>query len=194
MLKMAKIFRVSLTSLLITALPAAAQQVSMGEGISHSPKKILVAFYSYSGNTKDVATEIKNQTGADLFEIETVKPYPTIYNSLTKQAKEEIQEGFKPEIKKTVQNIREYDVIFVGSPSWWSTIAPPVATFLSRHDLSGKTVIPFVTHGGTGLGRNSEDTAKLCPEAMVQKGAAFWGRNAKNSQEDISKWLKSLNL
>ena len=123
-------------------------------------KKILVVYYSRTGTTAQIARYIQESTNADIFEIIPVNAYPDDYDSMTEQAKKEINEGYLPPIKGGLSNISDYDVIFIGSPCWWSTIAPPVSTFLSQHDLAGKTVVPFSTHGGSGLANNAIDTAK----------------------------------
>ena len=112
---------------------------------------------------KYAAAQIQKATGGTLFEIKPVKPYPSEYRECTVQARKEIQEGVRPERAK-VEDMGKYDVIFIGSPNWWSTIAPPVASFLASYDLSGKTVIPFVTHGGGGMarcGRGSEAVSQV---------------------------------
>ncbi|MDR2427128.1 MAG: NAD(P)H-dependent oxidoreductase, partial [Endomicrobium sp.] len=172
--------------------PAAAQ--TQAQDKENNMKKVLVVYYSKSGNTREIAKHIQNETNGDIFEIETVTPYPDDYNTATKQAKEEINKGYKPPIKNKVNNINEYDIIFVGSPNWWSTIAPPVSTFLSEHDLSGKTVVPFCTHGGSGISKCASDTAKLVPKSTVLKGAAFSGYGAKNAQKEVADWIKKLAL
>ena len=132
--------------------------------------------------------------GGDIFEIQIVTPYPAENDSVIKQAKQELEAGFKPPIKAKVTNIKEYDIVFVGSPNWWNTIAPPVMTFLSEHDLSGKTIVPFITHAGSGLGRSATDIAKLAPQATMRDGLALWGKDVKSSQEQVAKWLQDLKL
>lgn len=157
--------------------------------VTISGKRILIVYYSRTGNTETIAKFIQKKTGGELFRVETVMPYPENYRATTEQAKKEINEGYKPPIKTKVKNIKDYDIVFVGSPSWWATIAPPISTFLSEHDLSGKTVIPFVTHGGSGLGNNVENTAKLAPRATVRDAEAFRGASVSNAQNDVNKWL-----
>jgi flavodoxin len=157
-------------------------------------KKVLVTYFSRSGNTRAMAEQIQKVMGGDIFEIQTVTPYPFEYNAVTKQAKQELESGFKPPIKAKVTNIKEYDIVFVGSPNWWNTIAPPVMTFLSEHDLSGKTVVPFITHAGSGMGRSAADIAKLAPQATLRDGLALWGKDVKSSQDQIAKWLQGLKL
>ena len=149
-------------------------------------KKILVAYYSHSGTTKKVAENIHETVGGDLFEIEEDTPYPRDYNSVVKQAKLEIAKGFKPSLKITPPDILDYDLVFIGSPNWWSTIAPPVATFLSGTDFSGKLIAPFITHGGGGLNHTISDIRKLCPGASVLEGLDA------NRRGQLSQWLKSL--
>ena len=151
-------------------------------------KKVLVAFYSYSGTTKDVAKDINRAIGGELFEIKTANAYPQDYNDVVKQAKQELSAGFKPELEYKVANIDDYDLVILGSPNWWSTIAPPVMTFLAGADFSKKTIAPFITHGGGGLNRTVRDIKKLCPDANVLEGFDA------NHRGQLSKWLNSLNI
>jgi flavodoxin len=153
-------------------------------------KKILVAYFSHSGNTREIANQIRQSVGGDIFEIQAVKPYPNDYDAVVEQARQELNSGYKPALKTKVDNIRSYDVIFVGSPSWWSTIAGPVKTFLSEYDLSGKTIVPFCTHEGSGLGRSVADISKLCPKSTLLDGVAIRGSNVKTAQNKISDWLR----
>ena len=159
-----------------------------------SKKKILIAYYSRSGNTKEIANQIHKVVGGDLLEIQTVDPYPSEYEATTKQAKDEINRGYKPAIKTKINNINEYDIIFIGSPNWWSTIAPALTTFLSENDLSGKTIIPFITHGSGGLANCVKDIAKLSPKSTILDGKAFSGSSVKTAQNDVSKWLNEIEI
>lgn len=156
------------------------------------PAKILIAYYSYSGNTRFAAEEIQKATGGTLFEIKPINAYPTDYNICVDQVKKEINASFKPELAKKVEEFDRYEVIFVGTPNWWSTMAPPVAAFLSGYDFSGKTIIPFVTHGGGGMARCESDMQKACPQAVLGKGGAFAGRSIKNSKESLSQWINEV--
>lgn len=182
------------TTLMIGTLAAALMTGAGCSGqdqpkVSAEPAKVLVAYYSWGGNTKYAAAQIQKATGGTLFEIKPVKPYPADYRECTVQAKKEIQEGVKPELATRVEDIGKYDVIFIGSPNWWSSIAPPVATFLSSHDFSGKTVIPFVTHGGGGMARCGEEVRKLCPKSTVLKGGAFAGDGIRTARAALVKWV-----
>lgn len=152
------------------------------------PGKILVAYYSYSGNTRFAAEQIQKDTGGTLFEIKPVKPYPADYNACVELAKREINAGVKPELAEKVKEFDKYDVIFVGTPNWWSTMAPPVLAFLSSYEFSGKTVIPFVTHGGGGMARCETDMRKAVPKAKFGKGRAFSGGSIRHSGDAITNW------
>ncbi|MDR1396649.1 MAG: hypothetical protein LBJ14_02820 [Desulfarculales bacterium] len=151
-------------------------------------KRILIAYYSHSGATRRVAEHIKESTGGDIYEIQELEPYPRDYSAVVNQAKKEIAAGHKPSLNGELPDAADYDVIFIGSPNWWSTIAPPAATFLSSLDLTGKRIIPFITHGGGGLGRTISDIKKLCQAAAVDDGL-----DATRS-ERIPEFVKSLNL
>jgi flavodoxin len=155
-------------------------------------KKILVAYYSHSGNTRTITNLIQKITGSDLFEILPKQPYPENYNKCVEQAKREINSGYKPELKSNIPNLEMYEIIFVGSPNWWSTIAPPVSTFLLGNNFSGKMVIPFCTHGGGGQGRCLTDVAKLTPKSIHHEGIAISGNHANSTQPEIEKWLKNV--
>ena len=156
--------------------------------------KALIIYYSHSGNTRELANLIHKKIGGDTVEIQTVEPYPDEYDAVTKQAKEELNSGFKPALKTKIENIGSYDVIFVGSPNWWSTIAAPVKAFLSGYDLSGKNIAPFITHGGGGVGRSVTDIMALCPSSTVLDGLAVWGTRVNTSRNDVAEWLRKLGM
>jgi len=156
--------------------------------------KILIVYFSHTGNTKVIAGYIKDATGGEIFEIKPVKDYPADYNIVVDQAKKEIDAGFKPELQGKIADIEKYDVIYIGSPNWWNTIAPPVATFLTSYNLKGKTIIPFVTHGGDGLGRTVADIRKLCPGSEVLEGYSCPGTDVANARNDVVKWVKGIKM
>ncbi|HME53323.1 MAG TPA: flavodoxin [Candidatus Lokiarchaeia archaeon] len=160
------------------------------EGSTH----ILVAYFSHSGNTRVIANKIHESVGGDSFEIVAVDPYPTSYDDVVRQAKRELAEGYRPELETKVENMESYNVVFIGSPNWWGTIPMPVATFLSEHDFSGKTLIPFCTHEGSRLGRIVSDITKLCPQSTIRDGLAVRGENVKKAQDDVSAWLRELGM
>lgn len=153
--------------------------------------KSLVLSYSYSGNTRQIAEIIQKLTGADLADIETVRPYPANYNACVKQAEEEVKKGFEPEIKPLSVNIDDYDTIFIGTPVWWYTFSPPVRTILSAWRWEGKTVYPFATHGG-GIGSTFKDFQSFCSGATVKPllDVYFRGSSHKKSEAEIKVWIE----
>lgn len=169
--------------LFLTAGRAPAQNVNE-EGIKKP--EILTVYYSYSGNTRTVAEAIHSYVGGDIFEIKAKGSYPAEYRAMVNQAKQEIQSGYRPELVSFVPDISKYEVIFIGSPNWWGTITPQVSSFLEKHDLAGKTVIPFVTHGGGGAQRTFTDLAVQCKGCkVVQNGWAGYGGETSG----LTEWL-----
>ena len=156
-------------------------------------KKVLVAYFSWSGNTKSVAEKIQSQTGGDIFEIIPQKPYPTDYHDTTVIAKQEKENNVKPPLKNNI-DVSGYDVIFVGTPAWWYTMAPPVMTFLEENNFSGKTVVPFVTHGGGGGYTIDKDMAALAKGAKVLSPFVVYGRGGATVNADITKWIDGLSF
>jgi flavodoxin len=154
--------------------------------------KILVAYFSWSGNTRAIAEQIHQAVGGDLFEIKTVNPYPEEYHPTTEAAKQEQESNARPVLAVQVNDMDSYDVVFVGYPIWWGTLPMTLFTFLEQYDFSGKTIIPFCTHEGSALGRSIADIKKLCPRSTVREGLAIRGRNAGNAQSDIAAWLKKI--
>lgn len=125
-------------------------------------KKLLIVYYSVSnGNTKRIAEQMQKATGADLARIETVKPYTGSYDAIVEQGQREVDQGYQPSIKPLSVNIKDYDVVAIGTPTWWYTMAPAVLSFLKSCDWNGKTVIPFQTHGGWP-GHTLKDMKDVC--------------------------------
>jgi len=155
---------------------------------------ILVVYFPRSGNTRKIANLILQEVGGTIHEIRPEVPYPNSYDAVLDQAQKEIQAGYKPALQSTLDHIESYDMVFVGSPNWWSTIAPPVATFLSEYDLSGKTIVPFCTHGGGGLGRIGRDIAKLCPQSTILSSFEIYGGGTGNAQAKVSAWLSKVGM
>lgn len=171
-------------------------------------KKILIAYYSRRGNnyvsgdivnlpvgnTEVIAKMIQEQTGGDLFHIETVNPYPVDYTETTEVAKKELQSKTRPKLTNRVSNMADYDVIYLGYPNWWGTMPMAVFTFLEEYNLSGKTIIPFCTHEGSGLGHSERDIAETCPQAKLIKGIALYGSGVKGAKKEVENWIKKQNL
>ncbi|MGL5722779.1 MAG: flavodoxin [Brevinema sp.] len=167
----------------------------LASGTTHAQatrQRILIAYYSRTGNTRTVATEIQRKVGGTLFEIQTVQNYPSEYRATTDIAKEEQRTNARPALSTTVSNINDYDTIFIGFPSWWGTMPMACFTFLEAYNFSGKTIIPFVTHEGSGLGRSEADIKRLAPQASLKQGFAIRGSAA--SRTDITPWLRGVGL
>lgn len=185
-----------LGTIVFSVLAFAAYKVSAQENAASKPsdtagQKILIAYYSYSGNTKKVAETIQETTGGDMFEIKTEGTYPSEYRPMTQQAKKEIQEGYRPKLTTSVADISKYDVVFLGSPNWWGTITPQVSSFLETYNLSGKKVIPFITHGGGGVQNTVTDMTAQCNGCnVVQNGWVGHG----SWTIGLSGWLKDLGF
>ena len=157
-------------------------------------KKILVAYFSYSGNTREIADQIHKSVSGDIFEIQSVKPYPDDYDAVVKQARQELKSGEKPALKTKVENIKPYDLVFIGYPNWCGTIPAPIMAFLSQYDFSGKTIAPFCTHEGSGLGRSAADILLFCPQSTVLDGIAIRGSDVKTAQNKLSEWLQKIKI
>ena len=171
--------------LTLTTLFAAAE--SGDAQTAPNDKKVLVAYFSHSGNTRAVAERIAAATGADLFEIVPQKPYPAEYRAVVNQARREIAADYRPALKTDLPDAGRYDVIYIGSPCWWSTVAPPVATFLAAHDFTGKTLIPFMTHEGRqrcSAGRPRNPTARRGGRTLSADGTPTVGTARANTSRN----------
>ena len=165
---------------------------------------MLVAYFSLAGeqygvgvieegNTSIIAHMIAEQTGADLFEIEAVTPYPTSHSELLDVSRQEMANNARPEIAGTVDNMDDYDTIFIGYPNWWGDMPMIVYNFLESYDLSGKTIVPFCTHGGSGLS-NTESTIADITGGTMKDGFAIPGTTAQNDRDTarskVADWLR----
>lgn len=159
----------------------------------NNSKKVLIAYFSWSGNTKSIAEKIQKQIGAQLFKIEPAEPYPQNYNETAYGiAKRQHEEGTKPELKDYC-DVSNYDIIFVGTPAWWYEMAPVVKTFLSANNFEGKTIIPFITHGGGGKYTIAEDMAKLAKGASVLAPFVVYENGNAQTNKELSDWLSQLS-
>ena len=156
--------------------------------------KVLVLYFSQSGNTEAVANFIHNAVGGDIVKLETETPYPSDYDKLLDYAQEEQRENARPVLSTKIDNIDEYDTIFLGYPNWWGDMPMPIYTFLDEYDLSGKTIAPFITHGGSGLSGTPENIKEEEPNATVTEGLAVNGSNSRNSQSTVNNWLAEIGF
>lgn len=146
--------------------------------------------YIDKGNTEVVAEYIRDILGADIFKVERKTPYAKEYMACIKEAKDEQSRGEKPELKNYLDDISGYDVIFIGGPVYWGTLPQPMFTELERLDFSGKTVMPFTTHEGSGLANVPSDIKKICVGANIKQGLAIVGSTVRDSKQKIEKWIK----
>lgn len=162
-------------------------------GAAAADARDLVVYYSRSGNTRAVAEVIRDTIGADIFEITTTDPnhYPSQYRAATEFVQTENANGTYPAIQP-IPALADYDRVFVGTPCWWGTMAGPVHTFLTTADLSGKTVIPFNTHAGSGAGSVHTDIVALTPNSTHLDGIAVWGGDVADAGDQISAWLNKI--
>lgn len=164
----------------------------------------LIAYYSRTGenywngsirniskgNTERVAEFIQNAVDGDLFKIDTVKPYAKDYYQCIEEAQKELRANARPEIKTYLDSLDAYDTIFIGYPNWWGTCPMCMFTFLEHYDLSGKTIIPFCTNEGSGMGSSERDLRKKCKGAKVEHGLSIHGAEAEQSEEKVTAWAK----
>lgn len=168
--------------------------------------KILIAYYSRKGqnylngsivtlpvgNTEVAAKIAQEITGGNIFEICTVKSYPIDYTETTEVATVEKRNNARPELSSRMNNMDQYDTVILGYPNWWGTFPMAVFTFLEEYDFSGKTILPFCTHEGSGLGSSERDIRKLCPGATVLPGLAIRGGSVGRADQLVANWLKSI--
>lgn len=168
-------------------------------------KKALVVFFSHAGdnysvgnikvgNTKIVADYISELTGADHFEIVTHKYDGMAYKPLCDLAQEEQIKDERPAFEGKLENLEQYDVIFIGGPVWWGTYPQVMFTFFDTYDLNGKTIYPFTTHEGSGLGSCVSDLRAAYPRADVKKGFSIYGHEVRTNKSKVETWIKSLEL
>lgn len=183
--------------------------------VSRTGGKVLVAYFSVpetdgvdassgasrlvtdgklQGNTEYVATVISEATGGELFEIKTVHTYPGSHKALIDAAKKESDENARPELATHIQNLKEYDVIFVGFPNWWYDMPQPLYTFFDEYDFSGKTVVPFCTHGGSRFSSAIKTIREMEKDATVLDGYAIARDRVGGSKEGIVKWLERIGM
>lgn len=142
------------------------------------------------GNTEAAAEFIQQEVGGKLFEVDTVKPYAQDYTECINQAKAELRAKARPEIKGFVESIDQYDTIFIGYPNWWGTMPMCMFTFLEHYDFTGKTIVPFCTNEGSGMGNSERDLKKLCPGARIVQGLSITGNQVYQMENQIKNWAK----
>lgn len=169
---------------------------------------VLIAYFSHEGeayaagkivtlkigNTRVAVEMMAEMIGADLHRIETVHPYPFNHMETVEIAQKEQKQNARPKLQETNLDLSSYDTIILGYPNWWGTMPMAVFTFLEQYDFSGKTILPFCTHEGSGMGHSESDIKKLCPDAKLGQGLAITGNKVNKAQKDIENWLKRADL
>lgn len=170
-------------------------------------KKILIVYLSRTNNTKAIANIIHEQVGGKLVALEPEKPYPENYNAIVQQVVKENESGYLPPLKTKIDSIDQYDVVFVGFPTWGMKLPPPMKSFLKQYDPGGKTVVPFNTNAGYGIGSTFETVKELCPKSKVLDGFTtkggierdgvyfvMQGEREKQAREEIKEWLQKIKI
>lgn len=213
-----------LLAVLVVVLAGAAfhfrgRFISIDDSVSYNPEtqKVLIVYFSHAnvvgvdavssaslvnsngeskGNTQIIADIIAENVDADVFEIVTEEAYPSDYNGTVDLAKKEQNEDARPALATHIDNIEDYDIIMLGYPNWWGTIPMPAYTFIEEYDLSGKTIIPFCTHEGSGLGNSVLDIKNACIDSDIVKGLAIRGSNVSSdsARDDVSEWLEDIGM
>lgn len=181
-------------------IPGDAQPLAPG-------KNILIVYLSRTSNTRAVAEIIRHEVGGTMVPIELEKPYPVDYNATVQQVARENETGYLPPLKTKIDRIDQYDVVFVGFPTWGMQLPPPIKSFLREYDLKGKTVIPFNTNGGYGVGSSFRTVSELCPQSTVVAGFStrggverdgqllvITGAKAIDVQREVKSWLTKIGI
>lgn len=158
---------------------------------SESGGSVLIAYFSWGGNTRGIAEEIQRQTGADIFEITPVVPYSDDYNTVLDEAQRDQNDQARPELSEHIEDMSQYDTVILGYPNWWASIPMPIASFLEEYDFSGKTIIPFCSHGGGRFGQSLTAIAKLAPDAEMGEALSVHYSGGSEMPDDVANWLEA---
>ncbi|WP_122663726.1 flavodoxin [Pseudomonas viridiflava] len=180
----------------LAALPLSgtASAYSQSGEVQRNGSRTLVAYFSRSGNTRVVAGLIQRSLATDVFEIRTASPYPEDYLKTVEQARQERDAGYEPELEVKISDIQHYDTVLLGFPVWGETAPPVIRAFLSAHDLAGKTLIPFITHGGYGLGNSLKVLSSHAPKARLLEGFVMQADQERQTMNSVESWLSEAKL
>jgi flavodoxin len=192
-----------ISGLLLVSSCSEAQQPPMDK----TGKEVLIVYLSRTNNTKAIAEMIHEQVSGKLVPLELQEPYPEDYQEIVNQVDHENEIGYLPPLKTKIDNIDQYDVVFLGFPTWDMQMPPPMKSFLNQYDLSGKTVVPFNTNAGFGVGSGFEQVKELCPGATILEGfsikggyekkgvyLAIKGERAKEVEKEVIEWLRKVDI
>ena len=193
------------SALILLSSCSKAQEAEKNESLKD--KKVLIVYLSRTKNTKTIAEIIQKNVGGDLVELELQNPYPEKYKAIVDQVSKENESGFLPPLKTKIEDIEKYEVIFIGFPTWGMKLPPPMKSFLKQYDLKNKTIIPFNTNAGYGIGNSFETVKKLCPKSKILEGFSIKGgierdgilfvmegEKEKQAEIEIKKWLRKIKL
>jgi flavodoxin len=193
------------SALILLSSCSKAQEAEHKESLKD--KKVLIVYLSRTKNTKTIAEIIQKNVGGDLVELELQNPYPDNYKAIVEQVSKENESGFLPLLKTKIENIEKYDVVFIGFPTWGMKLPPPMKSFLKQNDLTGKTVIPFNTNAGYGIGSSFDTVKELSPESkfldgFTMKGGierdgilfVMEGKRKIEAEKKVTEWLTEIGL
>lgn len=195
-------------SLLISACSSCqSKEVTLIADTTIVPGKVLIVYLSRTNNTKKVAEIIHENVGGKLVALELEKPYPENYQAIVQQVVNENETGYLPPLKTKIDSIENYDVVFIGFPTWGMKLPPPIKSFLKQYDLRGKTVIPFNTNAGYGIGTSFQTVKELSPNSNVLEGFeikggierdgvlfVMEGDKLKEAESKVKQWLQKIKL
>jgi len=192
--------------LLFSGSAEAQQQAAMNKD-STLEKKTLIVYLSRTNNTKAITEIIHEKVGGKLVALELEKPYPAAYHTTVEQVVHEDETGYMPPLKTKIEHVEQYDLVFVGFPTWGMQLPPPIRTFLHDYDLAGKTVVPFDTNGGYGPGSTFQKVKELCPRSKVLEGfttrgglerdgqyLVIQGARAEEARKEVETWLRRISI
>lgn len=206
-MKLTRIFALTIAVAVCLLGCSNAQQPESGAGASRPERKVLIVYLSRTNNTKAVAEFIHDEVGGTLVPLELEKPYPADYRATVDQVVRENETGFLPPLKTKIDRMEQYDVVFVGFPTWGMQLPPPVNSFLKLYNLKGKTVVPFNTNAGYGVGSSFATVKELCPDSTVLEGFTTTGgierdgvylaikdERAREVRSQVRDWLRRIKV
>ncbi len=161
------------------------------KSVFENKSNVLVTYFSWSGNTERIASQLQRHFDCDIFEIVAANDYSSVYRDVLIRARQENRSEATPELRNHLASIDSYDIIFVGFPNWCNTFPAPVRTFLMENDFTGKTIIPFCTHGGGGLGHSISDISQLCASGKVLNSFSINGYAVKDNNIEVDNWIRN---
>lgn len=196
-----------LTTICLLASCSSAQQSPADVQTPPGEKKILIVYLSRTNNTRAIAEFIQQKVGGTMVALELETPYPADYDATVRQVARENETGYLPPLKTKIDRLEQYDVVFLGFPTWGMQLPPPVKSFLRQHSLKGKTVIPFNTNAGYGEGSSFQTVRELCPQSTVLEGFVTRGgverdgqllvireARAEEAREEVKNWLRKIRM